>query len=170
MFKIKSITPGGLAQPQRRGGAAPAGAHPRAAPGSAQPQFSRGGGRSQAVNPKSSARKKISPPKEVSPPQQGCHGVGRNYLLLQELPSPAGSAFLSSRPPPVSAAPGSERCLWPTAETENLEWEQQDQNQGLRAEGWFLPASPATGTVSCSCTALMELNSPNSLQHLKFLK
>jgi len=34
----------------------------------------------------------------------------------EELPSPEGSASLSSRPPPASAAPGSERYPLPTAE------------------------------------------------------
>lgn len=36
-----------------------------------------------------------------------------------ELPSPEGSAFLSSHPPPASAAPGSERCPLPTAQRES---------------------------------------------------
>lgn len=86
MFKIKSTTPGGLAQPQRRGGAAPAGAHPRAAPGSAGEE-----GEAGLVNPKNSARKSFLQPKELPLLSRGAAGRAgitfscRNYLLLQAL-------------------------------------------------------------------------------------
>lgn len=140
------------------------GVQPLLMPTPGQPRGQAGRREKRGCESQELGQEKLSPAQRAPTPQQGCHRLGRNYLLLQGLPSPAGSAFLSSRPPPASAAPGSERCLWPTAERESWEWEQQDQNQRLRAEGWFLPAPPATETVSCPWTALLELNSPDSVQ------